>query len=70
MTATRSGCKVGFSDDVQRSIPEPCAKCKGPHSKWWPWPGLWLCTSCFTATNSADFEKLIERLEVSLNDKN
>ena len=61
MIATRSGCIVGFSDDVQRSIPQPCAHCNGPHTKWWPWPGLWLCQTCFMVTNSTDLAALKEK---------
>ena len=66
MTAARSGCKIGFSDDVQRCIPELCAKCKAPTTKWFPWPGLWLCKGCFISTNPQDLANLVaKQLEVA-----
>jgi hypothetical protein len=60
MPATRSGCKIGFSDDVQANIPRVCAKCLTPTNKWFPWPGLWLCNSCFINTDSPTLAKLKE----------
>ena len=64
MSATVAGCSVGFSEDMQRYVPEPCAKCKNPNTDWHPWPGLWLCRSCFINTDSREFAALVKRLEV------
>ncbi|MCK5613182.1 hypothetical protein KAR91_65525 [Candidatus Pacearchaeota archaeon] len=69
MTATIAGCKVGFSDDVQKSIPRECASCGAVTTKWFPWPGLWLCPECFMTLDSKSLSELAERMEVSSDGK-
>ena len=69
MTAIIAGCKVGFSEDVQRSIPRECAQCGAVTNKWFPWPGLWLCPTCFMTLDSTELSELAKRLEVVSNDK-
>ncbi len=63
MSATRSGCIIGFSDSVQGNIPRACAKCGTPTTKWFPWPSLWLCNDCFINTNSIDLARLREECD-------
>ena len=65
MTARIEGCIVGFSDDVQSGITQHCAKCGAVTTKWFPWPGMWLCRSCFINTNSTDLHRLKEKSNVN-----
>jgi RNA polymerase subunit RPABC4/transcription elongation factor Spt4 len=60
---------MGYSDSTDRTIPRACAQCGAVTNKWFPWPGLWLCPTCFMTLDSTSLSELAKRLEVSLDGK-